>query len=190
MTDPLNPKNFNRSDSELEEWLLFCIFVAGKNSKTQQKKLHEFLDLLGYPEYPIKLLSDFSEALIGVYLREVKMGQYNRLTKCLHTLSHANLDLRTCTTEQLESIPGIGMKTSRFFITYSRETNDYAVLDTHILSWMRENGYDAPLSTPTNPKQYKELERLFLEECKKRNMTPQELDFNIWESRQTSWSIN
>jgi hypothetical protein len=32
MIDPLNVTNFERSQAELEEFLLFGLFVAGKNS--------------------------------------------------------------------------------------------------------------------------------------------------------------
>lgn len=50
MIDPNNITKFYRTEAELEEFLLFCIIVAGKNSKIQAKKLAEFLeggDILG-----------------------------------------------------------------------------------------------------------------------------------------------
>ena len=59
-TDLLNAKNFNRTQSELEDFLLHCIFVAGKKAKTQAEKLAQFYFLIGSPEYPIQELSNFS----------------------------------------------------------------------------------------------------------------------------------
>jgi thermostable 8-oxoguanine DNA glycosylase len=188
-TDLLNPKNFNRTQSELEEFLLLCIFVAGKSSKTQYKKLELFLDEIDTTNGIFDALSKLSIDEIKQKLIKVKAGQYNRLCGCLFILSRKNLDLQTCTCEELEAIPGIGMKTSRFFITYSRLTNSYAILDTHILAWLKNIYPDAPKATPSNKKEYLKYEKFFLSECLKRNLPPHELDLQIWKERQKSWKV-
>ena len=82
-TDLLNPKNFNRSQSELEEFLLLCIFVAGKSSKTQYHKLELFLDELDVTNGIFKALSLLSIEEIKEKLIKVKSGQYSRLCGCL-----------------------------------------------------------------------------------------------------------
>ena len=93
------------------------------------------------------------------------------------------IDLETCTAEDLEAIPGIGQKTSRFFITHSRPNQNYAILDTHILAWLKSLGYnDIPKSTPAG-KRYQEIEQLFLFEAKKRNVSAADLDLQIWKER-------
>ncbi len=81
------------------------------------------------------------------------------------------------------------MKTSRFFITYSRPTNSHAILDTHILAWLKNYYPQTPKATPSNKKEYLKYEQFFLSECLKRNLAPQELDLQIWKERQKSWKV-
>ena len=71
-------------------------------------------------------------------------------------ISHAKLDLRTCTREDLMDVYGVGPKTARFFLLHTREFCDEVVLDTHILRWMRErcDVKEAPKNTPQNPEKY------------------------------------
>jgi len=188
-TDLLNPKNFNRTQYELEEFLLLCVFVAGKSSKQQYAKLELFLNELGNPDNIFETLSKLSIEQINDLLVKVKAGQYSKLSSCLFVLSRKKLDLKNCSIQQLESIPGIGMKTSRFFITYTRPNSMCAILDTHILSWLRFAYPDAPKSTPSNKKQYIKWENIFLSECLKRNLPPNELDIEIWKQNQKSWIL-
>ncbi|MFA5048262.1 MAG: hypothetical protein WC516_04540 [Patescibacteria group bacterium] len=112
-------------------------------------------------------------------LRETKTGNYNKINKCLRELVCSNINLRTCSVEDLEKIYGIGPKTARFFILWTRPNAKCAALDVHVLRWLGKQGYKVPKSTP-NGKQYKELEQAFLDEADKLNMTPSELDKKIW----------
>ena len=57
-----------------------------------------------------------------------------------------------------------------------------AALDTHILSWLRERGHDAPKSTPTGAK-YAELEQVFLGYCAAAGRGVAEMDLEIWNAR-------
>ncbi len=188
-TNLTQPKNFNRSQYELEEFLIICAFVAGKNSKLQYNKVELLFDILGNELTPFESLRKLNEDEIMSILKQIKSGQYSRLCKCLYDLSRSCLDLRTCSTEALESIFGIGMKTSRFFITYSRENSNYAILDTHILAWMRKFDETIPRATPNNKKQYLALEKIFLEKCAEKNLKPHELDIQLWLERQKSWQV-
>lgn len=183
-----NPKNFNRSYSELQEFLLLCVFVAGKNSKTQSEKLSLFLKELNWPKNIFKCLKELSKEEIFNLLVKIKSGQYTRLCKCLFELSRSNLNLFTCTCEDLEKISGIGMKTSRFFITYSRDNSNYAILDTHILKWLKQFQIEVPKQTPNNKKKYLYYENVFLNKCLELNLKPHELDLQIWLEKQKSWN--
>jgi thermostable 8-oxoguanine DNA glycosylase len=78
-------------------------------------------------------------------------------------------------------IHGIGPKTSRFFILWTRPHERYAALDVHILRWLRGLGHNAPRSTP-NGRKYGELEKIFLSEADKRGLSPGELDAQVWEA--------
>jgi thermostable 8-oxoguanine DNA glycosylase len=165
-----------------------CIFVAGKNSKIQNEKFNRMMGDLNYPEYPLDNLSLLSQSQIKEILIKHKIGQYNRISNCLYELSRSNLNLKTCSCEDLEKIPGIGYKTSRFFVVYSREDSNYAVLDTHILSWLRQYDDNITKSTPTDYKKYKQIEEFFLSKCRELNKKPSELDFEIWFERQKTWN--
>lgn len=112
-------------------------------------------------------------------LKEVRSGNYNKISRALTELMEKDFNLSTCSVEDLESIHGIGPKTARFFILWTRPDANYAALDVHVLRWLREKGYDVPRSTPSGPK-YKRIEKIFLTEAKTLGLTPRQLDEMIW----------
>lgn len=188
MIDPTKITNYNRTEAELEEFLLFCIMVAGKNAKQTAKKLDEFLfGTLG-------IISPFDWVLSMVDIGKVsknfplecamkrhKLGQYKRLEKAFTGILQFKNRLKEVSVEELESVSGIGSKTSRFFVLHSRPNQQLAVLDTHILKWMDAQGYDVPKSTPPKGR-YAIIEKQFLTECAKAGKTPAEFDLEIWKS--------
>jgi hypothetical protein len=190
MIDVYNITNFNYSDSELEEFLMVAIAVCGKKAIVQSKKVHELITLcrnyLGhYNSSPFELLLDVDEGsgdLLSM-LKTVKIGQYDRIynayMEIAEDLSDGLVNLRTCSIDYLESIKGIGPKTSRFFLLHSRPHQNLAVLDTHILSFMSDKGVNVPKNTPSGKKYY-ELESWFLNYCKSINKNPAEADLEIW----------
>jgi thermostable 8-oxoguanine DNA glycosylase len=98
----------------------------------------------------------------------------------LTKLAEADFELSTCSIEELESIWGIGPKTARFFVLFSRDNvDDIAVLDVHILRWLREQGYDVPKQTPSSTKRYREIELLFLEQVPDDKSLAQ-FDYELW----------
>jgi thermostable 8-oxoguanine DNA glycosylase len=115
-------------------------------------------------------------------LREARTGNYGKLARGLRELVDARLDLARCTPAELQRVYGIGPKTSRFWILWTRPGARYAALDVHVLRWLRSLDYQAPASTPANPKLYDQLERAFLAEADRRGLTPRELDFEIWQA--------
>lgn len=92
---------------------------------------------------------------------------------------HSNINLKTCSVEELEAIPWIGPKTARCFLVHSRKNVKYACLDTHVLHYLRDQGIDAPLSTPTG-KKYKYFENIFLRLANEAKMSPAKFDLWIW----------
>lgn len=175
---------------KLEYKLLFSLIVAGKSANFAKNALARLLgepDLLGR-QYgtPFPMLRHMcgipgvQADVLRANLKAARTGNYKKLDRAIKALVAANLDLRACTPQELERIPGIGPKTSRFFILWTRPDARYAALDTHILKWMRYLGYNAPNQTPFG-KKYDELELAFLAEADKRGMKPAELDAAIWE---------
>jgi thermostable 8-oxoguanine DNA glycosylase len=187
MINPTTITNFNRTEEELEEFLMFAILVAGKTAKTQAEKLNKFLERSmhensGKPFQHIQHLLGWG--WLDLRMREFKLGQYKRIGHAFTEILKFKGRLKSVTLEELESIKGIGSKTARFFLLHSRKDAKYAVLDTHILKWLREQGYDAPKATPTK-KKYAVLEKIFLTEAWKREMNPADLDLEIWKSYAT-----
>lgn len=192
MVNPRQITDFNRTTDQLQEFLLFSIVVAGKKSKIQAQKLDEFLCLIcgDYARDNGELPQDnftalrWSVANLRLYdrLRDVRIGQYNRIGLAFTKLASEMPDLKTITLQGLERIKGIGPKTARFFLLHSRENAGCAVLDTHILKYLRECGYDAPKTTPQSRLQYRKLEIRFLELWEKTNnrLSLAEFDLKIW----------
>lgn len=180
-----NPQDtiiFDRTKFELECFLLFCIVVAGKKASTQVKMLKSFLelgDVLKSPFDNIKEMDNNGSLLDNLY--KSKLGQYTRMAHCFRELANSEIDLSTCTINDLERIHGIGPKTSRFFITCNREDARHAVLDTHILRFMNQQlKIKAPNSTPSNKKEYLRLEADWLKYADSLGVKSAELDLAVW----------
>lgn len=185
--DPTQVTNFHRSQEELQQFALFCLFVAGKSSAIMTKKLDQFLRCVDEPFVFLNGLRSLG-ALRG-HLEDCKIGQYNRLEKTIGKLldewCHNAFFLRYIEVEKLEKI--MGMKSARFFLLCTRPNQEVAVLDTHLLAHLRTLGYDAPKATPSSKGQYHKWEKILLDEIKKSGMTPAEYDLKVWTDRsQTS----
>jgi len=193
MITPNQITNFNRTEDELEEFLLFSILVAGKKAEMQAKKLDSFI---GHAMMVVGISPfDWLQHLVDMekdnpYYNEKKnplmscmmihkLGQYKRLYKAFKGILDFKGRLSKVTINELESVYGIGSKTARFFVLHSRPNQKVAVLDTHILKWLDSLGYDVPKSTPP-PTKYYIYESWFLKEAQSRNMTPADLDLQVW----------
>lgn len=175
MIDPSKITNFNRTKEELEELILFCIIVAGKKATIQAKKLDLFLN----SRPPFELIRSYiKDNILLEKIQEHKLGQFNKINKAFSQI--IELDVFKCTVSELESITGIGPKTARFYLLHSRPKQRIAVLDTHILKWLRhELKVNTPKSTPSS-KRYLDLEKVFLSHCDDNHLDPATLDLEIW----------
>lgn len=192
MIDPNNVTNFKRNDTELLEFWLFCLFVRGKNADVQARKLQEFIEVLG----GIETFIHHKRERVDETLRLVRSGQYESLVGAIMGTIDAMRKrysfLREATVAELEAIPGVGPKTSRFFVLHSRPKVRVAVLDTHILNYMNHGmDMDVPRSTPPSGERYKELEEAFLLQADYEGVDPAAFDLAIWrasrESNPTDW---
>ena len=190
MIDPENVA-IERNDYQLQEFMLFCIAVAGKNARNIAQALDRFLykfNTQGITPFEIIKNLNKNKMLTGA-IEYARLGQYKKLTKAFTQV--AELDLRTCTLEDLENVHGIGYKTSRFFLTYTRPNQMFAVLDTHLLRYIREELKieKVPKATPGNIKTYQQLEQIFVNHCKDLGKTVPELDLEIWTKYSTTHKI-
>jgi hypothetical protein len=186
--DPTNlPQRMSRP--QLEWWILFGICVAGKSAKGTEKKVQAFMEFPYTNMGSNKPMSPFERVRfmirhkkLAVALKHVRMGKYALFNKAFRAA--VNIDLDNISVESLEKIPGIGPKTARMTAMYGfpDTAGEVAVLDTHILKWLRLKGYDAPKSTPQAGRRYLQLEQAFIAEAKKQGKTARELDTEIWQS--------
>lgn len=180
MIDPTDVTKFDRSQSELEEYLIFCIAVAGKTAKVIAQKIDQFFALERGEASPFeKIRRMIANHSLGLNLHAVKLGRYSILGPCFKQLASSSIDLKTCSIEELEKFPGVGPKTSRFFVLHTRPHQRIAVLDTHILSYLGRLGHDVPKTTP-NGKRYFELEKAFIKHADELGRDIAELDLSIW----------
>jgi 3-methyladenine DNA glycosylase/8-oxoguanine DNA glycosylase len=80
----------------------------------------------------------------------------------------------TVTRTELEMIPGIGPKTARYFLMYTRpeDADAWAAIDTHVKKYLAELGVRSG--------KYEVLEAEFLSRAKVLGMTSRELDDAVW----------
>jgi thermostable 8-oxoguanine DNA glycosylase len=179
MINPNEITNYNRTQDELEEFLLFCVMVAGKGAKQTAMKLDEFLSHRD-GKSPLGFVEDLiNEGSLDYMMRLFKLGQYGRLASAFAGIVKFKDRLKEVSANELESVSGIGPKTARFFLLHSRENIQHAVLDTHILKWLRSHGENAPKSTPSGEK-YLQLEQRFLNLAKDYQMSIADLDLAVW----------
>ncbi len=111
-------------------------------------------------------------------LQTARLGQYQRLAQGFE--NSLLFDLRTASIADLKTIQGVGDKTARYFILHTRANQKIAVLDRHVLRYMRDKGYDVPKAGTPNGKKYLELEKSFLAEAQLEDMTPADFDLMLW----------
>lgn len=194
-----NPFLYDATVPELEKFLLVNMFVAGKNASVQQIKLDQFIncarrDLGDYVVDTLGILSAIHNTLslaevndkVLEWLKEVKAGQYTRLTNGIVQLATSigsgAIDLKCCSRVDLVKIKGIGLKTASMFLMYTRRNSQFACLDTHILKYLREEvgTENVPLTTPSVKNEYVRLETIFRDCARQANKPIAVLDFEIW----------
>lgn len=177
MIDPTKITKYNRTRVELEELLLFCIAVSGKTAKTTARMLDELLKRGVRSPFEVVLQL---ESQLPMIMKEIGFGCQKMKARGFIEAAKSKLDLENCSASDLEKIHGVAFKTSRFFILHSRRNARIACLDRHVLSFLRDLGYDAPETTPTSAAKYRNLENIFIELANKFKKTPSQLDLIVW----------
>ena len=130
---PKKPSRTERNESE--QRLLYAVLVAGKSAEFAQNALIRFNGLaVNTDDGPFALIKELiKQGALDDALRAARTGSYTRIGKCFKEIIKNEIDPETCTVEELEAIHGIGPKTARFYVMWTRDDNNYAALDTHIL---------------------------------------------------------
>lgn len=129
---PTQPLFINQSQHELEEFLLFCINVAGVKTylwKIQADKLHSFLRRAKNktqqksPFNCIKKLIELGDLEQSIRYARIASGENINSTARLN--SYVDVcklgDLQSITLDNLLKVRGIGLKTAQLFLSHSRE---------------------------------------------------------------------
>ena len=190
MIDPKKVTKYNRNKTQLQEWLLYCICVAGKKSEIETRKLSDFLrdGRMGFNLSPFNMIkklmriSSVKEDGLMQQLKKYKIAPYKqRYNSFVDAVRLLPDDLSKVTIDDLQLIRGISTKTSRFFLTHSREDFDEPVLDTHILKFLQEEGYrDIPSSTPQNANTYARVANIFRRIANYEGKSVTDLDLEVW----------
>lgn len=171
---------------EKEYFLIFSIIVAGRNAKMATEKTWRLLEFTWGEETPFDLIKHYIDHnTLTQKLKSLKIGQYTRIEKALKDI--INLDVETCTLDDLLACHGVGNKTARFFLLNTRKDAEYAVLDTHVLKWLNSlfgNWMSVPKSTPTSGSRYALWEYKAIQTMKKEypERTLAQADFEIWKT--------
>jgi len=189
MIDPKKVTDYNRNEWQLQEWLLYCVCVAGKKSEIESPKVRQFcLDpRFGFNLTPFKLIrkllkiSSCEADGLKQHLCKYKIAPYQqRYNSFVDAVELLPDNLSKVTIDELQEVRGISTKTSRFFLTHSRADFDEPVLDTHILRFLQEEGYRVPTSTPQNPTEYARVANIFRRIARHEGKSVTDLDLEVW----------
>ena len=175
---PERVTKFDRTDEELEAFLIFAIAVAGKKASSVAPKVTRMVEEMN--GMPFTYLRS-SRRDIDAIMRHYRMGPYDqRMIPAINGI--LDLDLRACTLHDLLAIKGIGPKTARFFLLHSRPNEKMVVLDVHLLRYLRQvYRMKTPKQTPSG-KRYLSLEAEAIRRIEKRNpdVNWADFDLNAW----------
>lgn len=191
MVNPSEVTNYNRTHSELQEFLLFGINVAGKKSSIEAPKLERFLVALkdlyedfllsGQTPSPFNLIRyAWAEGTLQGLMKDHGIAPHTQRFNSYCDVIKIS-DLYCVSLQRLLQVRGIGLKTARFFLSHSREDFDEPMLDTHILNFLRDQGYkSAPKTTPQNPSVYHQYSSIFKDIARQLGKSVTELDLQVW----------
>jgi hypothetical protein len=181
-----------------QKFLLTGLAVTGRHAVIQQKKVNTLISNIARwvddttPVFDIltRIPSRIFRITVLRELKAVSLGQYDRTADAICWLANEHLKdpqfFESVTRDYLVGCPGIGWKTASFYEMYSKQKPWCAVLDVHILRWLRSLGVTVPHQTPQSYKKYREIEDRFLSEANAQGVTPETLagfDFALWKQR-------
>lgn len=159
------------SDSEAEKLFLFCLLDRA-SSYEQVCKIHNGLKSLKLLSFKsLKLLKEGNLSSILKQLgcrfpvQTAKFIEYNIQSFTISDIASMSRD------ELAMRIKGFGYKLASMFHNRLHNTN-YAIIDVHIDRYLEGNGCKA--------KSYKDKEIFFFQLAEEKEMTPDELDWEIW----------
>lgn len=81
----------------------------------------------------------------------------------------------------IQNTKGIGPKQASLFLRNIGYSNDFAIIDSHLLNFMRKKQLiDKNINAIKTPSEYYNLEEVFIHYANHKNVSPGELDLAIW----------
>ena len=182
MIDAYDVTVFDRTHAQLEELLLFCLAVAGKKASMIAKKLEALLGGRDAGETPFSYVARLDACgELEASLRAVGMGKYRVLCRAYPEVARRFAGrLEEVSAVELETVVGIGPKTARYFLLHSRrDPGAIAVIDTHVMKYLRHIGHEVPARLPTRS-QYPRLEALMIAAASASGMSMADFDLAVW----------
>lgn len=125
-------KNYNRTEKELEEFLLFSILTSGKITKKSEyilKNIKNFLtteckdsERLKWVHKIASIKSNFGRDYIYEFLKEYDLPRNQKVLSCIRDIGKLKTNLKKITEQELKSVNGIGESISNFFISNTRKS--------------------------------------------------------------------
>ncbi|MDP3918278.1 MAG: N-glycosylase/DNA lyase [Nanoarchaeota archaeon] len=156
-----------RKDKEQFRELCFCLLTANTSAKMGIKIMDEVGDII----------FTGSEEEIKERLNHLRCRFYNRRA---HYIYHAQkIPLKLERDYLVKNIKGFGYKESSHFLRNIGHTN-YAILDKHILFFLKEYDIIKEIPKSLNKKNYEEIEDKMKTWSKDINIPFDELDLVLW----------
>ncbi|NTF17480.1 hypothetical protein G6L37_03535 [Agrobacterium rubi] len=190
MIDVYDVTKFDRSERELQEYLMFCLAVAGKKATVIAEKLNNLLSGMTAQDDPFSYVTRLhSEGRLEAELMRVRMGKYSLLREAYPAIASRFAGrLSSVPIPELEMVRGIGPKTARYFVLHSRSLpGDIAVIDTHVMKYLRHLGHEVPRRLPTRAN-YARLEKLMIDAARSSGMGMADFDLAVWTHYSSSGS--
>lgn len=180
--DPTTLNNVVESQWNIEEFAICAICVAASKATKIFSAIDSLLESIRIPnKTPFELIAQMSRGQLCQLFKDYGIRFFNNKANYVKNLIEAKLNLWNCSLDQLEDIKGIGPKTARYFLLYTRPELDgqIAVIDTHVLKYLQYKGYKVPKTTPASGGAYKRLENLFIKH-KPKHLNMRSWDLYIW----------
>jgi hypothetical protein len=181
LVEPTRLTNYHRTDGELEALVIYAVMAWGREASRAQRAVSVLLDHCPPAVSPFKQIRLASAAgMLRAALEATRIGDYAKRQRALErAIAH---DPRTVSVEVLSAC--VGLKSARLVALHSRRDASCAVLDRHVLAYLRDLGYAVPeRDTPRNSHRYQAIEALVLAECARQGRHPAELDLTTWLER-------
>ncbi|MCX6742123.1 MAG: N-glycosylase/DNA lyase [Candidatus Pacearchaeota archaeon] len=167
--------NSGLSDEERFNELCFCILVAGSNLEQTKKAWQENknnFQTLGYKELRKKLKESgcrFNHR--ASYIVEAR--------ETIKNINFNEKDHFTLREQLVKNIKGLGMKEASHFLRNLGYEN-FAILDTHVLKTLKENGMIKEIPKTLTKNKYLEIEKVLEKLAGKLNISQAELDLYLF----------